>query len=197
MSVKAAFSFTQRIGGQTWQRLETGTQNNLHDVFIAEMTGWIVGDWGTLLKTTDSGQTFTKVDGSAFGRKSLRGVHFVDNTYGWVVTYNTPEDSENAGYIYHTNDGGQTWEVQFSTQPALFSVHFVDRMTGWVVGDGAQSFRDYRWRKKRGNSSRRAVINGIKRVTGNQNTSEMKRCTRLRSTILTSQMCSTAGLWAT
>ena len=122
-------------GGKTWRRIETDTEYNLHSLYLGKVTGWIVGDWGTLLKTTDGGKTFQKVDGSAFGEKSLKDIHFVDNTYGWIITYSTPNDSENSGYIYHTTDGGKTWEEQFATKSALFSLHFVDKLTGWAVGD--------------------------------------------------------------
>jgi photosystem II stability/assembly factor-like uncharacterized protein len=136
-------------GGKTWKPIETGTENNLHGFFIAEATGWIVGDWATLLKTTDGGQTFTKVDGSVFDRKSLKGIYFVNENYGWIITYNTPTSSttsrnttnrKNAGYIYRTTDGGDTWEEQFATEAALFNLHFIDKQTGWVVGDRRSAF---------------------------------------------------------
>ena len=126
-------------GGKTWKPIETGTENNLHDFFIMETTGWIVGDWGTLLKTTDSGQTFAKVDGSVFNRKSLKGIFFVDENYGWIITYNAP-NGKNAGYIYRTTDGGNTWEEQFTTEAALFNLYFIDKQTGWVVGDRRSVF---------------------------------------------------------
>ena len=132
--MKAGVLIHTSDGGKTWKPIETGTENNLHDFFITETTGWIVGDWGTLLKTTDSGQTFAKVDGSVFNRKSLKGIFFVDENYGWIITYNTP-NGKNAGYIYRTTDGGNTWEEQFTTEAALFNLYFIDKQTGWVVGD--------------------------------------------------------------
>ena len=129
-------------GGKTWALIETSTKNNLNDFFIAETVGWIVGDWGTLLKTTDGGQTFTALDGSVFGRKSLKSIHFANETDGWVVTYNTPTSTteKKAGYIYQTTDGGVTWSEQFATGAALFSVYFIDNQTGWVVGDRRSIF---------------------------------------------------------
>ena len=129
-------------GGNTWQSIETHTKDNLNDLFIGRTVGWIVGDWGTLLKTTDGGQTFTEVDGSVFGRKSLKGIHFVDENYGWIITYNTPTSTAggNAGYIYQTTDGGVTWSEQFATAAALFNLHFIDQQTGWVVGDQRSVF---------------------------------------------------------
>ena len=128
--------------GQTWQHIETGTENNLNDLFIGETTGWIVGDWSTLLKTTDGGQTFTKIDGTVFNKKSLKGVHFVNESLGWIITYNTPTSTnrENAGHIYRTTDGGETWQPQFETEAALFNLHFIDEQTGWVVGDRRSVF---------------------------------------------------------
>ena len=128
-------------GGKTWQHIKTGTENNLHDLFIRNETGWIVGDWGTLLKTTDGGQTFVQIDGQVFdGNQSLKGVHFVDENQGWIVTYSTSTHSGNAGYIYQTTDGGETWEVQFETEAALFNLHFIDKQTGWIVGDRRSVF---------------------------------------------------------
>ena len=128
--------------GQTWQHIETGTENNLNDLFIGETTGWIVGDWGTLLKTTDGGQTFTKIDGTVFNKKSLKGIHFVNETLGWIITYNTPTSTNrgNAGHIYQTTDGGETWHLQFETEAALFNLHFIDEQTGWVIGDRRSVF---------------------------------------------------------
>ena len=121
-------------GGKTWLRIESGTEHDLHGLYIGKEICWIVGDWGTLLKSIDGGKTY-EIFGTSFGRKSIKGIQFVDNTHGWIITYSTPNAPENSGYIYHTQDGGQTWKEQFKTEPALFSLHFVDRMTGWVVGD--------------------------------------------------------------
>ncbi|MDE0016273.1 MAG: YCF48-related protein [Candidatus Poribacteria bacterium] len=122
-------------GGKTWKPIETDTENNLHDFFITETTAWIVGDWGTLLKSTDSGHTFTKMDATGFAKKSLKGIYFVDANYGWIITYRNTVAGKNAGYIYRTTDGGDTWEEQYATEAALFNLHFIDKQIGWVVGD--------------------------------------------------------------
>lgn len=121
-------------GGKTWLRIESGTQYDLHSLYIGKENCWIAGDWGTLLKSVDSGKTF-EIISNRFERKSIKGIQFIDNTHGWIITYNTPNNPNNSGYIYHTQDGGQTWQEQFRTKPALFSLHFVDKMNGWVVGD--------------------------------------------------------------
>lgn len=122
-------------GGKTWNPIEVNTKSNLNGLFIDGLNGWIVGDWGTLLKTTDGGKSFQKVDTIIFEDRSLKAIHFIDQFHGWIITYNNPNDIKNSGNIYHTNDGGHTWNKQLQTESALFGLHFIDRMTGWVVGD--------------------------------------------------------------
>lgn len=122
-------------GGDTWQRIETGTKNGLNSLYVSEKIGWIVGDWNTLLLTVDGGKSFIGVVESVFDKQSLKDVSFIDNDNGWIITNSTHEDSVNSGYIYNTNDGGQTWQEQFTTSSSLFGIHFVDKMSGWVVGD--------------------------------------------------------------
>ena len=122
-------------GGKNWKQIETGIQDNLHSLFFTENIGWIVGDWATILKSTDNGLTFNVVDGSEFARKSLKDIFFTDNLNGWIITYSNPDERNTLGYVYNTTDGGKTWNEQFSTKPALFSIKFIDRNNGWVVGD--------------------------------------------------------------
>ena len=122
-------------GGKTWKKLDTSTKNNLHSLHFRDEIGWIVGDWGTILKSTDGGKTFAIENGNVFDRKSLKDVYFIDKLIGWIVTYSNPNDSENAGYIYNTTDGGKSWQVQCTTNSALFCIKFIDEKTGWVAGD--------------------------------------------------------------
>ena len=61
---------------------------------------------------------------------SLADVCFVDRTSGWVVG--------DRGVVWHTEDGGQSWQLQSSgvTCP-LHSVFFLDAKRGWTVGGSA------------------------------------------------------------
>lgn len=122
-------------GGKSWKQVDTPIENNLHSLHFKDEICWVVGDWGIILKSIDLGKTFERVDENFFNKKSLKDVYFINKQTGWVVTYNNPNDSENAGYIYNTTDGGTSWQPQFSTKSALFSIIFIDEKTGWVVGD--------------------------------------------------------------
>jgi photosystem II stability/assembly factor-like uncharacterized protein len=58
---------------------------------------------------------------------TLNDIFFLDAHTGWSVG--------DQGVIWHTPDGGMTWQLQPSgTVCSLRSVFFVDRRTGWAVG---------------------------------------------------------------
>ena len=94
-------------------------------------------------------------------------------------------------------DGGETWEVQFSTEEALFNLHFIDKETGWIVGDQAEYLCHKLTVDRLGNTSHTAATNGTKAATGSQNISEMNRFTPLHFTISTLRIPKTAGLSGT
>ncbi len=81
--------------------------------------GWTVGDlwdgYGTILRSTDSGETWVRQGGAdQFANVHFSGVFAVDPYTAWVV------GSEDDGYatIYHTTNGGETWERKGSSDPA-------------------------------------------------------------------------------
>jgi photosystem II stability/assembly factor-like uncharacterized protein/tetratricopeptide (TPR) repeat protein len=62
-----------------------------------------------------------------FDDAPLRAVQFVDRNEGWAVG--------DEGVVWHTIDGGATWERQATgVRASLRAVHFVTPYTGWVVG---------------------------------------------------------------
>ena len=62
-----------------------------------------------------------------FEDAALRAVQFVDKDEGWTVG--------DEGVIWHTINGGKTWERQASGVVAsLRSIHFLNPYTGWVTG---------------------------------------------------------------
>ncbi|MBI4489368.1 MAG: hypothetical protein HY694_09810 [Deltaproteobacteria bacterium] len=94
--------------------------------FIDAKTGWAVGYDGTILHTSDGGQTWNLQASKV--AVPLSSVAFIDAKTGWAVGY--------GGTILHTSDGGQTWNLQASKRNEyLYSFTFVDAKMGWVVGD--------------------------------------------------------------
>jgi photosystem II stability/assembly factor-like uncharacterized protein len=61
------------------------------------------------------------------GDAAVRAVQFADEREGWAVG--------DDGVIWHSIDGGQTWERQASgVRASLRAVHFLTPYTGWAVG---------------------------------------------------------------
>ncbi|MBW2369434.1 MAG: hypothetical protein JRH15_16310 [Deltaproteobacteria bacterium] len=59
----------------------------------------------------------------------LFSIYFVNKDQGWVCG--------RWGVIWHTNDGGKTWERQETgTTMTLSAIDFVDSQNGWAVGNG-------------------------------------------------------------
>jgi photosystem II stability/assembly factor-like uncharacterized protein len=112
----------------------------LNDVyFIDNQNGWAVGYNGTILYTTDGGQSWlSQTSGTT---NHLKRIQFVDSQDGWAVGDN--------GTILQTSNGGITWLAEsYETTRSFFSwvekrkeitenlnsVHFIDSQNGWVVG---------------------------------------------------------------
>jgi len=70
---------------QDWQWQNPLPQGNwLNDVmFVNETTGWAVGDRGTIIHTTDGGQSWTWQESGV--SSSLEAVYFRDDMLGFVI----------------------------------------------------------------------------------------------------------------
>ncbi len=115
-------------GGSTWEQQVSGTANEIIDLYFADSLNGLCADFsGSILRTLDGGITWLPqqyIGGALYG---LNAIHFVDNQTGWALGYGAYTD-----LLYHTSDGGKTWEVQSTS--ALEDVCFIDNQTGWAVG---------------------------------------------------------------
>jgi photosystem II stability/assembly factor-like uncharacterized protein len=122
----------QPVRAQTghWGQIDLGTTDDLLDVmFVDADHGWIVGQNGLILRTTNGGDNAAdwlapSVNPTA---ATLRKVFFLDATTGWVVGDN--------GVVIQTTDGGDTWDdsIAIGQSKVLTSVYFVDASNGWVT----------------------------------------------------------------
>jgi photosystem II stability/assembly factor-like uncharacterized protein len=107
-----------------WQNQTSGTSNDLHDVqFIDSQTGWIAGDNGTILKTTNGGTTWSPLTSGL--SQDLYAVFFINSSTGWVTG--------DGGKILKSTDGGSSWTPQslgITTSGLLHDVYFVSSSVG-------------------------------------------------------------------
>ncbi len=120
-------------GGTNWVSKSSGTTQDLRSVsFIDAFTGWIVGDQGTILYTSDGGSTFSKqlIKYSAPFTQTLWlfDVQFKNEMTGWSVGMD--------GYVNKTTDGGDSWITYSSASfNYLYSIFFPNENdTGWACG---------------------------------------------------------------
>jgi len=115
--------------GQSFQRLPwTASDSDCPSplasfAFPSPSVGYLVTADGTLFRTDDGGQTFTRktsVPGSA------TDIFFLSADTGVATT--------DGGKIYRTTDGGSSWVEVASPGPRLNGLTFVDASTGYAVG---------------------------------------------------------------
>lgn len=150
---------TTRDGGATWEDRSLGTitvqQDEapgrttnvvtddviLYDVsFPDAQHGYVCGEFGTVLATSDGGATWRMRRTPT--EKTLFGLHFTTPRTGWAVGID--------GLVLRTDDGGASWTVQHGMpavaavdeisfvetmeNPGIYAVH-VEGQLGVAVGD--------------------------------------------------------------
>jgi photosystem II stability/assembly factor-like uncharacterized protein len=109
------------------------------DLYGVEARGasvWVAGYWGTVLRSTDGGKTWSHSPTPT--RETLYTVSFGDERHGWAAGAN--------GVLLRSTDGGASWALQSAlfedefgeSRPVdvhLFGVSAVSTREAWVVGD--------------------------------------------------------------
>jgi len=117
------------VHAQNWTPQISGIALTLNSVcFPKPDTGYVVGDHGTLLKTTNGGVNWTLLPPPMAQSYWLGSVFFTDAGKGWTTGEN--------GVIFKTSNGGNDWDigVQGGWVFMLNSICFPDANTGYAVG---------------------------------------------------------------
>jgi len=109
-----------------WSPVDSGTTSNLNGAHLLDSgTGFVVGDTGTILKSTDAGATWTPLTSGT--STTLHGIYFLDPNEGVAVGDN--------GTILRTTDGGAAWQsIASGVEDSLRSVSF-NGVNGICGGD--------------------------------------------------------------
>ena len=100
--------------------------NSLRSVYFTDLnTGYAVGNYGTILKTSDGGDSWTVLTSGT--THTLFSLTFTDNNTG----YATGE----SGILLKTTDGGNLWtKLSTGMTKNLLSIYFPSKNTGFIVG---------------------------------------------------------------
>jgi len=110
-----------------WSFQNSGTNQNLNSVsFVNSSKGWIAGDNGIILSTTNGGINWVPQNSSTI--LNLNSVCFVNQSTGWAAG--------DTGIVVFTSNGGLTWNVQQNglINVTLHSIFFTNALTGYIVG---------------------------------------------------------------
>ncbi len=118
----------ERASSQLWTYQDSPSVRNFRGVAFADsLYGVIVGDFGTLLRTTDGGTNWNEL--ATGTTEHLRSVSLLPSGSGFIAGAN--------GTILHTTNAFASWTVQTSGSAAfLMSVACFDSLTALAVGVG-------------------------------------------------------------
>jgi photosystem II stability/assembly factor-like uncharacterized protein len=134
--VEWSFTTSNIIVRSGWQRQSIGTSASLDGLFaLNDQTAWVSGENGTLLRTTNGGQTWNTFPTGVLAY--LVQVFFVDSQTGWAGTRSSP------AIILKTTNGGESWTQQASWSDLSFlhGMYFFDSNRGWVTASGGNFLR--------------------------------------------------------
>lgn len=99
---------------------------------LDEVYGWALTET-QIIRTNDGGVTWHNVTPRDLAEVGFVYVNFFDMDTAWVQV---PDMNQypNGGKLFHTIDGGITWESS-ATPFSSGSLHFVDETNGWMMAD--------------------------------------------------------------
>jgi photosystem II stability/assembly factor-like uncharacterized protein len=122
-----------------WVQQNSGTSERfLTCYFLNENIGWSAGDEGTIVKTTDSGESWFSQ--SVATQDIIHSIFFIDSLNGWIALYEFIPARH--GSVMHTTNGGETWITQLQVDlVTLHDVFFTDTNNGYTVGSSGTLYK--------------------------------------------------------
>ena len=113
--------------GNLWQLQQSNTEANLRGVWFADsLNGWICGENGTILHTSNRGEIWEFQESGV--SVDLEDVFFWDMDNVWVVG--------DSGTILYTTDRGEHWTIQNTpVNNYLHTVQFITLDNGVALGN--------------------------------------------------------------
>jgi len=127
----STISYSQMSDNWTW--LNPSPQgNSLNEVdFIDNTTGYAVGTYGTILRTTNSGASWVQINSGT--HQNLMSMCFTNSNTGYVGGYRQ--------LLRKTTDGGSSWQNlqlpvggQWDSLYYVMDINFVNDNTGYISG---------------------------------------------------------------
>ncbi len=118
----------------SWEIMEVPTTNNLNSIsFVDSLTGWVVGDSGTIMHTDDGGRNWVVQQSNT--NNEIIDVFFLNSEYGWAASHGY-SSLPYGTLLLSTKDGGNNWDTVSYHEDNIFitSIFYHDTLTGWMGG---------------------------------------------------------------
>src|ERR1039458_9754227 len=122
------------VYAQTWhQAFNVPIPVTRGGCMVDQNTAWFVGDYQSLIKSTDGGMTWVTKFQSDTSIYHANDIYFVNSTTGFVGC--------SRGQILKTTDGGESWSKLTipGTVDSIVKVHFFDANLGFALADSGTS----------------------------------------------------------
>jgi photosystem II stability/assembly factor-like uncharacterized protein len=120
----------------SWELTPTGSTARLRGLsVVSEQVVWTSGSLGTVLRTTNAGETWHNVSPPGTQSLQFRDIEAFDADTAVILSIG---DGTDAFRIYRTENGGLTWQLVFTnTEPAAFydCMTFFDQHRGLALSD--------------------------------------------------------------
>ncbi|MFT5304086.1 MAG: photosystem II stability/assembly factor-like uncharacterized protein [Mariniblastus sp.] len=124
---------TMAIVPSPWKLMEVETTASLRGLYVlSESEVWISGSGGTIINSTDGGETWNVRVVPGAEELDFRDIHAIDSGTIVAMTSGSP------ARVYRSTNGGATWELCFEKtdeQVFLDALSFWDDQNGIIMGD--------------------------------------------------------------
>jgi photosystem II stability/assembly factor-like uncharacterized protein len=119
----------------TWEKIDVPTNQLLKSVcFVDSLYGWAGGDSGTIIHTSDGGNTWIFQDSQTVNE--IVDVYFLNRNLGWASSFNY-SNSPFGTILLKTTNGGTDWIGEPYPEENMFinCILFMDSLNGWMGGN--------------------------------------------------------------
>ncbi|MBP1683187.1 MAG: hypothetical protein H6Q27_751, partial [Ignavibacteriaceae bacterium] len=118
---------------QPWKRLQSPVNVTLRYLcFVDSLTGWAAGEAGTIIRTTDGGDSW-EIQNSTVST-FIMDIFFIDKNFGWALTLK--DEFPFTSLLLKTSNGGDEWHADTfpDSSKLIRTIFFFDSLNGFAGG---------------------------------------------------------------
>ncbi len=124
--------YSYKLSDSSWIRLDQGIKENIVSTsFLNSQIGWGLSEQGKVLKTVDSGNSWSMVFENLQPQDKFFDIFFSDANNGWITSV-----SNHYLNAFFTTDGGTNWVQSTLDDYGEFkAIYFISPEIGWIARD--------------------------------------------------------------